>query len=517
MKTLMRILMPLTVLALLAPPAAAQTSEATTVSVDQVTRDGDVLTITGGSTFVDQPFLSLGADPSGDLSPALGANGMDVTAASMATTLSGAVRLRWSLASLPPAAGGSPVVIYAWNFCVASGDCYELDLARTNVNPPSSEPHAYLWRCGDPSCDPGGQTVAQNGGMPVSFDADAGTVTVTLPGLIGAAPGAAITPVTLDANGPAFTMAGTLSPWTGTYGTGDGVADVAEFRVGRREVSVAAAPAGLDPAEVDYGTTVLPSEGGAWTASLDVSGQAEGFAVYARACFGANNCGYAVADAPELVEPAFGDLSSPIRPGSQFGGSCTFNFVFHEEVYAVPGEPEPVPDVFIGTAAHCTSGADQRVSVGGFGEIGTVVYDSDEADSDVDFSLVRIDPHLVGQTNPQMRGFEGPTGVATPDTLAVGDGVNVYGYGVAVGETEQTRPRSGVLTEWTQDEYMADMPAVNGDSGAPLLHDETGHALGIISRYGIRVPPSTDWGPLVDWALREIHQAGFEDVHLSTI
>jgi hypothetical protein len=64
---------------------------------------------------------------------------------------------------------------------------------------------------------------------------------------------------------------------------------------------------------------------------------------------------------------------------------------------------------------------------------------------------------------------------------------------------------------------MADMPAVNGDSGAPLLHDKTGYALGIISRYGIRVPPSTDIGPLVDWALREVRRSGFPDVVLATI
>jgi hypothetical protein len=266
---------------------------------------------------------------------------------------------------------------------------------------------------------------------------------------------------------------------------------------------------------VAYTTTATPDASGAWSATLDISSAPDGFAVYARACFGDGNCGYDSTN-PSLVEPAFGPLSSPIRPGSQFGGSCTFNFVFYAETYALPGDPA-TPEVFIGTAAHCTSGVGQRVSVGGFGQIGTVVYDSDQAASAVDFSLIRIDDALVGQTNPQMRGFEGPKGVITPSMLALGDVVNVYGYGVGVGELEQTRPRSGVLTEWNANEYMADMPAVNGDSGAPLLHAETGYALGIISRYGIRVPPSTDQGPLVDWALREIAKSGFGDVVLATI
>ena len=218
----------------------------------------------------------------------------------------------------------------------------------------------------------------------------------------------------------------------------------------------------------------------------------------------------------EPVRPAFGPLSSPIRPGSSMGG-CTYNYIFYELVYPTPEIPEPIPDVFIGTAGHCTSEPGQRVSLPGLGQIGTVVYDSDVAGKDVDFSLIALDPERVAQTNPQMRGFEGPKGVATVSMLEVGDRVDVYGYGVVVGSLEETRPRFGLLTDWTDDEYVADMPAVNGDSGAPLLHDESGFALGIISRYGIdQTPPSTDVGPLVDWALREARAAGF-DITLATI
>ena len=219
---------------------------------------------------------------------------------------------------------------------------------------------------------------------------------------------------------------------------------------------------------------------------------------------------------PEPVKPAFGPLSSPIRPGSSLG-YCTFNYIFYEVVYATPEVPNPVPDAFIGTAGHCTDEPGERVTLEGLGEIGTVVYDSDVVDSDVDFSLIQLDAERVAQTNPQMRGFEGPKGVAMPATLALGDRVDVYGYGILVGEREETRPRWGLLTDWTEKEYVADMPAVNGDSGAPLLHDKTGNALGIISRYGIdQVPPSTDVGPLVAWALAEVRAAGF-DVVLATI
>jgi hypothetical protein len=223
------------------------------------------------------------------------------------------------------------------------------------------------------------------------------------------------------------------------------------------------------------------------------------------------------ASAVDPEKPAFGPLSSPIRPGSSLGGYCTFNYIFYELVYATPENPSPVPDVFIGTAGHCTDEVGERVTLEGLGEIGSVAFDSDVAGKDVDFSLIQLDAERVGQANPQMRGFEGPTGVATPSTLEVGDRVDVYGYGIGVSEFEETRGRFGLLTDWTNDEYVADMPAVNGDSGAPLLHDESGLALGIISRYGLdQVPPSTDVGPLVDWALREVRAAGF-DIALATI
>ena len=219
----------------------------------------------------------------------------------------------------------------------------------------------------------------------------------------------------------------------------------------------------------------------------------------------------------EPVEPAFGPLSSPIRPGSSLGGTCTFNYIFYELAYPTAEEPEPIPEVFIGTAGHCTDELGERVTLAGLGEIGTVVYDSDVADSNVDFSLIELDAERVAQTNPQMRGFEGPKGVATTSMLEVGDRIDVYGYGIVVGSFEETRPRFGLLTDWTNDEFVADMPAVNGDSGAPVLHDESGFALGIISRYGVlQVPPSTEVGPLVDWALREARAAGF-DITLATI
>ena len=81
--------------------------------------------------------------------------------------------------------------------------------------------------------------------------------------------------------------------------------------------------------------------------------------------------------------------------------------------------------------------------------IGKVVYDSDLVTGEykgVDFSLIELAPAMISQT------------------LA-----------------------SAPCSRGTEQEYQADMPAVNGDSGGPLLHHETGAALGIISRYGFTV------------------------------
>ncbi len=210
-------------------------------------------------------------------------------------------------------------------------------------------------------------------------------------------------------------------------------------------------------------------------------------------------------------QPAWGGADSPLRPGAQLGSRCTFNFVFY-----TPATRKAPAKGYIGTAGHCTDKLGEVVDQPDLGPIGTVVYDSDLVKSAVDFTLIELDPEIVGQTNPEVLGWGGPSRVATVEDFAVGDQVDVYGYGLLLGETEQTRPRHGVLFSWSEKEYQADMPAVNGDSGAPLIHHETGAALGIISRYGFTVPPSTDLGPLMTWVMEELGKAGF-NVQLATV
>lgn len=211
--------------------------------------------------------------------------------------------------------------------------------------------------------------------------------------------------------------------------------------------------------------------------------------------------------------PAWGGEDAPIRPGASIGG-CTLNFAFY-----TPGTASRAPKAYVGTAGHCTDKLGEAIEVPGAGVIGKVVFDSDLIEGEhkgVDFTLIALDPKMVSKTNPTVLGWGGPTRAATVEDFAIGDQIDVYGYGMVVGTAEQTRPRYGALFEWTEKEYLADMPAVNGDSGAPLIHHETGAALGIISRWNIGVPPSTDIGPLMTWILEALDSEGF-DVRLATV
>lgn len=207
------------------------------------------------------------------------------------------------------------------------------------------------------------------------------------------------------------------------------------------------------------------------------------------------------------VPVAWGDAASAtLRPGASLGGYCTFNWLFSA----------PTGAAYIGTAAHCTE-LGERVALGGGDEVGSVVFDSDTsqgADTALDFSLIRLDETAVPEAHPQMLGFDGPTGVSA--TPAAGDLVALHGYGTVFGDQDETRGRMGALMAIDEKEYRANMPAVWGDSGAPILHVATGEALGIVSRFGIEPPlPTTDVGPRVTWILAELHRAGFR-VELAT-
>ncbi len=220
-----------------------------------------------------------------------------------------------------------------------------------------------------------------------------------------------------------------------------------------------------------------------------------------------------------MIDP--GDDTGDL-PLTELDAYCTYNWLFHELVEPDPETGElPTPKAYIGTAAHCTDEVGQRVATFGEGAddgFGTVVYDSDDIRSLVDFSLIEIDADKVGLAHPQMFGDVAPTGYVDRGELAVGDVLRQSGYGLVLGQNDLTREgRFGVVTQVTEDEYVAQTMAQLGDSGSPFSLEEDGRAVGIVSRYGFdQMPPSTDVGPLIPWILEHLADAGFT-LELSTV
>lgn len=207
--------------------------------------------------------------------------------------------------------------------------------------------------------------------------------------------------------------------------------------------------------------------------------------------------------------PAGADAAPPvtkIQPGAQVStpiGSCTLNFVF-----TTPTKR------YIGTAGHCGNVGQVARTSSPNQEIGPIVFSENQGAPGIDFALIEIDPSRWGEIEPGVRTYGGPTGVTTSSETSAGDVLLVTGYGVGFGATAITRDRFGVLISDNPNEYTADMIAVQGDSGGPVLHSQTGKALGVVSRFNL--PLSTDRGPTVERILAKLRSNGFPNIQIST-
>lgn len=203
---------------------------------------------------------------------------------------------------------------------------------------------------------------------------------------------------------------------------------------------------------------------------------------------------------PSLASAWAPAKTAAVHPGVQTftaGAQCTSNFVFQEG-----------STVFLGQAAHCsgtggateTDGCDSGslpigtpVEVSGAGRPGTLAYNSwlamqagGERDPDTcaynDFALIRLDPTDVGQVNPSVPGYGGPTGVGT-----VGDlGSTVFSYGnseLRLGIAKLS-PKQGTVVQnegggWSHI-VVTITPGIPGDSGSGFLNED-GQAFGVLS------------------------------------
>lgn len=187
----------------------------------------------------------------------------------------------------------------------------------------------------------------------------------------------------------------------------------------------------------------------------------------------------------------------PIQPGAQVAtprGTCTLNFVFREANGTT----------YIGTAGHCGREGQVARTLHPNREIGPIVFSEERPAPGIDFALIRIDPARYGEVEPAMRLFGGPVGLTNPRRTEPGDLLAISGYGVGAGSFEATRHRFGSLLGDDENQYLANMAAVPGDSGGPVLHFRTGEALGVISRFNLDVPASTDIGPTVQRILERL-------------
>ena len=227
--------------------------------------------------------------------------------------------------------------------------------------------------------------------------------------------------------------------------------------------------------------------------------------------------------------------SAPIHPGVQVvsdSGQCTSNFIFQDG-----------SNVYIGQAAHCTgtgaatdtNGCDSGslplgspVTIDGASRPGTLAYNSwltmqakGETDEETcaynDLALVRIDPADVGNVNPSVPSFGGPTGVGGWGAA----GSTVYTYGnssLRLGVTALS-PKQGTVLQnspggWSHDVYTA-TPGIPGDSGSGFLN-ASGGAIGVLST--VQLAPlagSNGVGDLPkEIAYMQSNAAGFSGVSL---
>lgn len=218
-------------------------------------------------------------------------------------------------------------------------------------------------------------------------------------------------------------------------------------------------------------------------------------------------------DDPETGSGQFVDAASaPIRPGVQLvtaNAACTSNFVY------TSGER-----VFLGQAAHCSSLAEDATEFNGC-EIeslplgtpvtirafdgterdGTLAYNSwiamqeaGETDPDIcrlnDFALVEIDPADVGDVNPTVPVFGGPSGLNTEGT-EFGERIANYANSPLRQGVAALQPKTGISLGQEGDGFTHTVatlnPGVGGDSGSGFL-DSQGRAFGSLSTGNISPP-----------------------------
>ena len=207
-----------------------------------------------------------------------------------------------------------------------------------------------------------------------------------------------------------------------------------------------------------------------------------------------------------------GAAGEPIQPGVEIvtgGSGCTLNFIY-DGTGALAGK------VYGGTAAHCVQSVGQTSQLGTGETFGTVALIGDENSTVADYAFIEISPALHSRVSAAVKGHPTyPKGVTTASETAVGDLVQLSGYGLGFGLTQPTQEkRVGLVASDDAEMHTTVAPLIFGDSGGPLVHVPSGKAWGIVSRLCIGI--CEEEGPTVEGLLAKAAARGFT-VRLRTV
>lgn len=171
--------------------------------------------------------------------------------------------------------------------------------------------------------------------------------------------------------------------------------------------------------------------------------------------------------------------AATVRPGMALHARnlCTAGFMLRDATNE---------SLYLLTAGHCFA-AGEEVRLDGEIPVGDVVVST--YDGLLDYALVRIHDHMRHLAHPSSLTWDG---FADPPNDAQANSQDIacfHGHAVALGSHESLRGRCGrywdVATETHGGRrieiYRGSLPVYKGDSGAGLLHHETGAPIGLLS------------------------------------
>lgn len=201
------------------------------------------------------------------------------------------------------------------------------------------------------------------------------------------------------------------------------------------------------------------------------------------------------------LAPSAASAVAPIQPGSRISiegvPSCTLGFIFD-------GKGRMSGKVFGTTAAHCAPRPGLKVSLLESQE----VFGKIAVTGGFDWALVEVFPAYYERVSASVKGYPRfPSGYTRPWKTRYGDAIQQtdWPYGGI--------PRQARMLKDAAREYSAEGPVISTDSGGPVVHVESGAALGLVSWQAECHLPSTGCstfgGPSVQGILSMAADEGF--------